>query len=98
MIQVIDIVQGRDDDTGDASVHLDRVYDHMYPDLTTFIRGWEEVLVDMENTSWGGQTIVSYDEDAEEWHNLIIRRLEIEGDTIRLYPLTKEEIEAELFK
>jgi hypothetical protein len=46
----------------------------------------------------GGQTIVSYDEDAEEWHNLIIRRLEIEGDTIRLYPLTKEEIEAELFK
>jgi hypothetical protein len=53
MIQVIDIVQGRDDDTGDASVHLDRVYDHMYPDISTFIKDWDEVLVDMENTSWG---------------------------------------------
>ncbi|OQA52273.1 MAG: hypothetical protein BWY45_03197 [Euryarchaeota archaeon ADurb.Bin294] len=37
MIQVIDIVQGRDEDTGDASVHLDRVYDHMYPDISTFM-------------------------------------------------------------
>jgi len=46
-------------------------------------KDWDEVLVDMENTSWEGQTIVSYDEDAEEWHNLIIRRLEVEGDTIK---------------
>jgi len=28
-------------------------------------KDWDEVLVDMENTSWEGQTIVSYDEDAE---------------------------------
>ncbi|OQA52271.1 MAG: hypothetical protein BWY45_03195 [Euryarchaeota archaeon ADurb.Bin294] len=61
-------------------------------------KDWDEVLVDMENTSWEGQTIVSYDEDAEEWHNLIIRRLEVEGDTIKSQPLTKEEIETELYK
>lgn len=98
MIQVIDIVQGRDDDTGDASVHLDRVYDHMYPDISSFIKDWDEVLVDMENTSWEGQTMATYDDDAEEWHNLIIRRLEVEGGTIMSYPLTKKEIETELYK